>query len=177
MAIPGIPHTPMNPNVLHPNKFVLSFSTIPTVEYWCQAVNIAGISSGEAIRQIPLIDLFSPGEKLNINPLAITFQVDEDLTGWMEVYNWMRALTFSFSFDEYKALSLRPGMLHKPQPQFSDATLIVLDSKQNPHIRVKYRNCFPTSLTDIMFSAASSAEEPVTADAVFRFDFYDVEIL
>lgn len=177
MAIPGIPHTPINPNVLHPNKFVLSFAAIPTVEYWCQAINIAGLSVGEAIRQTPFIDLYSPGEKLNFNPLAVTFQVDEDLTGWMEVYNWIRQLTFPYSFEEYKQLTTRPGMLHKPQPQFSDATLLILDSKQNPHIRVKYYNCFPTSLTDIMFSAATSPDEPITADAVFRFDLYDVEFI
>ena len=175
MATPGVPHTPVNPNILHPNKFVLSFAAIPTVEYWCQAVNIAGISSGEAFHPTPLIDLYSPGEKLIINPLAITFQVDEDLTGWMEVYTWMRAMTFPFSFEEYKALASRPGSFNKPLPQFSDATLIILDSKQNPHIRVKYYNCFPTSLTDIMFSAAAAPDEPITADAVFRFDFYDVE--
>lgn len=177
MAFPTIPHTPTNPNVLHPNKFALSFSAIPTVEYWCQTVNIPGLSIGEAIRQSPFIDLYSPGDKLVINPFSMTFLVDEDLLGWREIYTWMRDMTFPKEFKEYTKLPLRPGAYAKPQPQFSDATLVVLDSKQNPKIRIKFENCFPTQLTDILLSATATPEEPITADAVFRFDLYEFEVL
>lgn len=177
MAIPSIPHTPANPNQLHPNKFIVSFSALPTVEYWAQSVNIPGLSLAEVPRHTPFIDLYSPGEKLIINPFSMTFIVDEEMTGWLEVYTWMRDLTFPKDFTEYSKLGSRPGQYSKPQPQFSDATLIILDSKQNPKIRVKFQNCFPTQLTDILFAAQSSPEDPLTADAVFRFDIYEIEVL
>jgi len=177
MAIPSIPHTPANPNGMHPNKFLVSFTAIPTVEYWAQSVNIPGLSIGEVPRQTPFIDLYSPGEKLLINPFSMTFIVDEELTGWLEVYTWMRGLTFPKEFKEFKNLPLRPGAYGAPQPQFSDATLVVLDSKQNPKIRIKFQHCFPTQLTDILLSSTSAPEEPVTSDAVFRFDLYEIEVL
>jgi hypothetical protein len=177
MAFPSIPQTPANPNILHPNKFQVSFSALPTVQYWIQSVNVPGLSMGEAPRQTPFIDLYSPGEKLIINPFSMTFLVDEDLRGWLELYQWMRDMTFPANFEEYLQLGFRPGMYNAPQKQFSDATLIILDSKQNPKIRVKFKNCFPTQLTDILLSSTSSPEDPLTADAVFRFDLYDIEVL
>jgi hypothetical protein len=76
MSIPSVPHTPGNPNQLHPNKFVVSFAALPTIEYWAQSVNIPGLSLGEAIRHTPFIDISSPGDKLIINPFSMTFIVD-----------------------------------------------------------------------------------------------------
>lgn len=177
MSIPSVPHTPANPNSLHPNKFIVSFAALPTVQYWAQSVNVPGMNLGEAIRSTPFIDLWSPGDKLSINPFAMTFTVDEDLLGWLEVYTWMRGLAFPKDFTEYQNLDKRIAAWKLPMPQFSDATLIVLDSKQNPKIRIKFTNCFPTSLTDILLSSTSSPESVVTADAVFRFDIYEVERL
>ncbi len=177
MSIPSVPHTPGNPNQLHPNKFVVSFAALPTIEYWAQSVNIPGLSIGEAIRHTPFIDISSPGDKLIINPFSMTFIVDEDLKGWLEVYTWMRDMTFPKDFTEYKKLATRPGAWTAPQPQFSDATLVVLDSKQNPHIRVKFYNCWPMSLSDNLLSSTSAPESPLTADATFRFDLYEIEIL
>ena len=177
MAIPSVPHTPANPNVLHPNKFVVTFAALPDVQYWCQSVNVPGINLGEVPRFTPFIDLYSPGEKLSMNPFSMTFTVDEELFGWMEVYVWMRGLAFPKDFSEYKNLDQRFTAWKTPMPQFSDATLVILDSKQNPKIRVKFLNCFPTSLTDILLSATSSPESAVTADAVFRYDLFDIEKL
>jgi len=176
MAIPSIPHTPLNPNTLHPNKFIVSFSAIPTIEYWAQSVNVPGISIGEALRATPFIDLYSPGDKLIINPFAMTFLVDEDMKGWLEIYTWMRAMTFPVDFKEYKDLDKRPGVF-AAKPQFSDATLLILNSKQLPSIRVKFVNCFPTQLTDLLLSASAGPDDPLTADAVFRFDIYSIEKL
>lgn len=175
MAIPSISHTPANPNQLHPNKFVVSFTALPNIEYWCQSVNIPGLSLGEALMSTPFIDLYSPGDKLNINPFSMTFLVDEDLLGWLEVYTWMRGMTFPKNFSEYKGLDKRIGAWNLPHPQFSDAVLVILDSKQNPKIRIKFSNCFPTSLTDILLSATAGPEDPLSADATFRFDLYEIE--
>lgn len=175
MAIPGVPHTPANPNLMHPNKFVVTFVSLPNVEYWVQSANLPGMSIGEAPRQTPFIDLYSPGDKLIINPFSFTFLVDEDLFGWKEVYTWMRGMTFPKDFTEYRNLDKRPAVFGAVTPQFSDATLTILDSKQNPQIRVKFSNCFPINLTDVLFSATSTPDDPVTADATFRFDLYEIE--
>lgn len=177
MAIPSVSHTPANPNQLHPNKFTVSVSALPTVEYWCQSVNMPGLQLGEVPRVNPFIDIYSPGEKLIINPFSMTFIVDEDLLGWIEVYRWMRGMTFPKNFQEYKDLDKRLTAWATKMPQFSDITLTIQDSKQNPSVRVIMNNCFPVSLSDLLLSSTSSPDDPVTADVTFRFDLYEIEIL
>lgn len=177
MAVPSVTHTPTNPNLLHPNKFVLTFTALPTVEYWVQSINLPGLQIGEAPRPTPFVDLYSPGDKLQLNALAFTFLVDESLSGWFEIYTWLRAMAFPANFDEYKNLDKRIAAWAAKMPQFSDAVLTVMDSKQNPKIRVKYYNCFPTTLTDLLFSAANGPNEPMTVDAHFRYDLYEIERL
>lgn len=177
MSIPSVPHTPANPNQMHPNKFTVKVACLPTVEYWCQNVNVPGLSLGEAPRTTPFIDLYAPGEKLIMNPFSITFIVDEDMNGWLEVYKWMRGLTFPKEFSEYRNLDKRFAAWSTPMPQYSDITLNILDTKQNPKIRVKFENCFPTSLSDLLLSATAGPDDPMTADVVFRFDKYEIEIL
>ena len=89
----------------------------------------------------------------------------------------MRGLGFPAKFEEYQNLGKRLTAWAVPKPQFSDATLTILDSKSNPNIRVKMTNCFPTSLTDILMSSTVSPESPLTADVVFRYDIYEIEVL
>jgi hypothetical protein len=175
MSIPSVPSTPRNPNLLPPNKFSLQVLALPDVQYWCQTVNIPGISIGEAPRNTPFIDLYSPGDKCILNPFSVTFYVDEDYKGWTQIFNWMAALTFPKNFDQYKALPTRFDAWKKPMPQFSDITLTVLDSKQNPALRIKYLNCFPVSLSDVVLSTTYSPEDTLTSDVTFRYDLYDIE--
>jgi len=63
------------------------------------------------------------------------------------------------------------------QPQFSDATLTILSSSFNPTIRIKFYDIFPTSLSSFVLSAADSPENIITADATFRYTYYDVEVV
>ena len=177
MAIPSVSHTPLNPNNLHPNKFIISFSAIPNLEYWAQSVNVPGVGIGEALRQTPFIDLAVPGDKMIMNPFSMTFIVDEDLLGWLEVYNWMRGLAFPRDFTEYQNLSKRLSGWASKTPQVSDAVLLILNSKQIPKMRVKFKNCYPTNVSDLLLSAASSPEDVVTADAIFHYDLYEIEKL
>ena len=63
----------------------------------------------------------------------------------------------------------------KSLESYSDATLTVLSSLNNPILRVKFYNLFPISLSDIMFDSAQSADDIITADATFIFDYFDFE--
>ena len=58
---------------------------------------------------------------------------------------------------------------------FSDATLTVFSALNNPLIRVKYINAFPSSLSDIQFDTKSSADTIITATASFNYDYFIFE--
>lgn len=175
----AITRTPKNINYLQPNKFQLEFSRTPNMQYFAQSVTVPGISLSEAIILTPFVDLYAPGEKAIYDILNVTLLVDEELQSWLEIHDWIRAMTFPESFEDYlqlPKLSKNAGV-SSTKPQYSDATLTLLSSANTPTWRFKFIDCFPTSLSAIVMSASDSPETVITSDATFRFSYYNVEKL
>lgn len=168
---------PKNVNFLQPNKFLLNFSRLPNMQYFCQSVNIPGISLAEVPRNTPFVDIYSPGEKLIYEILNVTFMVDEHLQSWIELHDWMRAMTFPTDFKEYKNLGKLSPVSAKAMPQFSDVQLTVLSNQNTQTFAFKFVDCFPISLSSIIFSASDSPDTVMTSDASFRFSYYNIDKL
>lgn len=171
---------PQNPNFLHPNKFQLNFSRLPNIQYFCQTVTVPGISAGEAIVTNPFVDFYAPGEKATYDLLNVTFIVDEDLKTWKEIHDWIRAMTFPKEFEEYAKLGkLNQFTLssYTKAPQYSDATLTLLTSANNPNVRFKFYELFPTSVSTFVMSSTDTPDSVVTADATFRYTYFDLETI
>ena len=62
-----------------PTQFKFQMSKLPKVEYFCTAANIPGIDMPFSDHKTPLADVPLPGEKINFEPLSVTFIVDENL--------------------------------------------------------------------------------------------------
>ena len=171
---------PKNPNYLHPNKFQLNFARLPNIQYFCQTVTVPGISLSEIPQNTPFVDLYRPGEKAIYDLLNVTFLVDEALKSWLEVHDWIRAMTFPSDFKEYKNLGLLSKTAGIRQasglpPQYSDATLTILSSANNPTFRFKFYDVFPTSVSTFAMSTTDGPDTAITADATFRYSYFDVD--
>ena len=171
---------PSNPNFLQPNKFQLNFARSPNVQYFCQSLSVPGISMSEVPQMTPFVDIFVPGEKAIYDLLNITFLVDEELKSWIEIHDWIRAMTFPKEFAEYGKLDrLNKYTTHMQTktPQYSDATVTLLSSSNTPYYKFKFYGVFPTTLSTFIMSATDSPDTVVTADATFRYMYYDIEKL
>jgi hypothetical protein len=169
---------PINPNFLQPNKFQLNFSRLPSVQYFCQSVTLPGISMSEVPQTTPFIDVFIPGEKAIYDLLNVTFMVDENLTTWKEVHDWIRAMTFPVNFDEYKNLkNLSDIIRNNPKPQYSEAFITVLSSSNNPICKFVFYDVFPTTLSTVILSTTDTPDNIPTADATFRYSYYDIKYI
>jgi hypothetical protein len=167
--------TPQNTNYLQASKFILSFDRIPTVQYFCQQANLPGVSMGKAPINTPLLDIYSPGNKLNYNLLDITFTINEGATDWQELYNWFLSMATPTGLEERTRLSNIQSNRISGSKAFSDATLTILSALNNPIIRVKFINTFPVSLSDLQFDTKSSADDTITATASFNYDYFTFE--
>jgi hypothetical protein len=171
---------PKNPNYLHPNKFQLNFSRLPNIQYFCQTVTVPGISLSEIPQNTPFVDLYKPGEKAIYDLLNVTFLVDEALKSWLEVHDWIRGMTFPTEFKEYQNLGLLSKTAGIRQsvglgPQYSDATLTILSSANNPTYTFKFFDVFPTSVSSFPVSTTDSPDTIITADATFRYSYFNVD--
>lgn len=176
----ALTRNPTNPNFLHPNKFQLNFSRCPNLQYFCQSISVPGISLSEVPQTTPFVDLYVPGEKAIYDLLNVTFYVDEDLKSWMEIHDWIRAMTFPKEFEEYRNLgnlNAYTRQTRSERPQYSDGTVTLLSSANNSNLRFKFYDLFPTTVSTFVMSSTDSPETIITADATFRYSYYDIEVV
>ena len=167
-----ISRQPTNTNYLQASKFLLSFSRITEVQYFCQQVNLPGVSLGQGLYNTPLADLPLAGNKLTFNPLNINFTVNETISDWIQLYKWFRALGSPKSFDDRKQMLTQQGGKY-----YSDATLTILSALNNPIFRIHFRNVFPLTLGSVDFDTKLSADHIMTVRASFRYQSYNYEII
>ena len=158
---------PQNTNYLQATKFLLTFSRISNTQYFCQEVNIPGVTLGTVDRVTPFLDMYSPGTKLPYDPLDITFLLNEDMSSWKSMYDWFLSIADPDGFE---------GRDHNKELQqnkhFSDCTLTILSALNNPVLRIQFTNVFPLSVSDINFDTKLSADTIITARATFRYQSY-----
>ena len=184
---------PTSQDYASPTQFKFNILKLPKVEYFCTAVNIPGITLGGApVQQTPFKDIPLPGDKLTYEPLSMTFIVDENLENFQEIHGWLVGLGFPRDYREFRDLissgndrfpakntsvSTEIGKVKYGTPNvggtYSDATLTVLTSKNNPQVEVRFRNVFPTSLTGLDYNQQATDVEYLTATVSFNYEIYD----
>lgn len=168
--------TPENTNFLQPTKFLLTFERIPNVTYFCQEVNLPGLSVQNIPVNTPMLDYHVAGTKITFGALNIRFMVDEKLDSWKNIYNWMQSLGSPKGFDVRNRLAaLQNANSESKFTSYSDAVLTILNNLNNPSMRVHFASLFPVSLSDIQFDTTQSADHIITADATFIVEYFDFE--
>lgn len=175
----NIARSPVTEDLLQSTKFRLTFNRLPNITFFCQTINLPGPALTEGQRSTPFVDLYFPGEKIIYDTLNITFLVDEELRSWQELHDWIRGLTFPTDFSEYKdlqrqAIKTNP-LADQKRFQYSEAVLTMYTNKNNPNVRIHFKDVFPTSLGSIILSTQDTAENIVISDATFRFSYYNIE--
>jgi hypothetical protein len=171
-------NTPQNTAYLQPTKYLLTFDRIGSVKYFCQTINIPGMSLPEIKVNTPFLDINSPGTKLNFNTLTINWIVDESLDSWKQIYNWFFSIASPNGYTQRTRLSQQQNNNNYLNPNhpinpFSDGILTVLSALNNPLIRIQFYNLFPTTLSDIDFDVKQSAEDVITGSATFAYDYFE----
>lgn len=171
-----INRTPENTNFLQPTKFLLTFSRIPEVTYFCQEVNLPGLSLPFIPVNTPMLDYHAAGNKLSYNRLNVRFMVDEKLESWKNIHSWFRSIASPTGFAERNRLSAIQNQHSDTKlTSYSDATLTILTNINNPSIRIDLHGLFPISLSDIQFDTTLSSDHIITADATFVVEYFDIE--
>jgi hypothetical protein len=169
---------PTNLNYLRANGFLFMIANMPKVSYFCQSANVPPLSLGVAEQPTPLLDIPHPGEKLTFGELEIRFMVSEDMSNFMELYTWLFGLGHPLNSDQFKDY-VQSQAFRFPQigkfsegPQFSDATLLILDANNNPTAQFNFVDCFPTSMSNMSFDISSGEATFFQATATFRYLYY-----
>ena len=184
---------PTSQDYASPTQFKFNILKLPKVEYFCTQVNVPGITLGGSMTQAtPLKDIPIPGDKLTYEPLSMTFMVDENLENFQEIHGWLVGLGFPRDYSEFRnvvaagsdrfpaknqSISTEIGKVKYGSPNvggvYSDATLTILTSKNNPQLEVRFRDVFPTALTGLTYSQQADDVDYLTATVSFSYSIYD----
>ena len=155
---------PKNLNYFIPTGFKFMIDKIPNVNFFCQSCNLPGLSAGQFLQVTPLRDMPIAGDKVQMNELRVRFVIDEELQNWLEIYNWIKTITFPDNQEQYKQENV-----------YSDGMLTLLTSNKNVQYVAKFTNLFPIDLTDIEMSSDVADAEVVASDATFAYTTYNIE--
>ena len=174
-----------------PTKFKFQTTKLPRVEFNCIQANIPGITLTEIQQPTRLIPIKIPGNDLTFENLNITFIVDEDLTNYRSVHDWMAGLAQMDSDEKYRAL-ISDGQDRMPRSQqnnstdagrvtsatndgaiFSDSKLIILSARNTPLVELTFTDCYPKSLSALEYNQNATDVEYLLATVSFGYKIHE----
>ena len=158
-------NTPSNPLLVNYFQFILD--RVPNMVYFCQSVNLPGIGFG--VQDQPTVlghPVKIPTGAFRFEDLEVTFRVDENLTNWRELHEWIRT-TGNYS-DASNTLVYNK--------KTSDATLLITNSAFVPKYKIHFKNVFPQYISGINFTVNAPSSTEVIASAKFAHTGYTVEL-
>tara|TARA_Y100000593_G_C4237504_1_gene300384 strand:+ start:430 stop:966 length:537 start_codon:yes stop_codon:yes gene_type:complete len=159
-----------NVNFLSPLGFRFVLNRAPNIEYFCQAVTLPTISMTEVVQGNPLANIYQPGDRIQYEPLQVTFRVDENMSNYLEIHDWVIGLGHPDKLKQYADLV-------KKSSTISDGAIMILSSNQNPKIRVNFEDLFPISLSPLRFDVTQTDVEYLEAEVSFRYRKFNIENL
>jgi len=170
-----------NRNYLAPTGFQFNISRAPKVTYFGNQVNIPSLTLGIANQPSYLKDIPRPGEKIDFEDLTLTFLVDEDLTNYMEIQNWIRGIGFPESLDQIYDFQqddtltvMNKALKNQGINLYSDGSLLILNNVNLPKFKVTFDGMFPYFLSTLTFDATQSDLEYFTAQVSFKYNIYNI---
>src|SRR5210317_862140 len=159
-----------NINFLQPTSYKLTIDreNFPNLEYFAQTITHPGMiinPSEVSFRKITGVPIV--GGALTFNELNATIILDEGLTGYNEMYSWIRRVVDNLPV---RAIDRSPTQ----PPTYSDITLSILSSANAVTKQVKYYECVTVALGDINFESTATGTEFITFSISFRFTYFDL---
>lgn len=154
----------------------MTFDRVANTTFYCTKINLPALSIPAISQKTPMINLFVPGNKMEFEPLVMTFMVDDTLSAWNDLFIWLTGLsgptTNGWMNLANTAVSKGGQPLYGVRPPYSDGILTINTAKNNPMLRAQFYDLFPTSLSGLQFEAGQSADMQIMAIAEFRFSYY-----
>ena len=161
-----------NKNYLQPTGFrvVIDRENYPNLEFFAQSVNHPDVSMTAPSVPYPRIGNVSlPGDTVEYSELSIQFLLDEDMTSYLELYNWFESMVN----ENFAGPGARSSRNSDRVPTQADISVSILSSHNNQTKRVIYKGCSPTSLSSLQLTSIATSVEYLTFDVSFTFTGFE----
>ena len=183
--VSSISTTPVS-NFLRPNAFRFSIKNLPGVAFTCQSANLPSLTLGFALQPTPFLDIPVVGDKNLFGDFTIRFLITEDMSNYIELYEWLVALGFPTDYNQFRNFTgerlnrfpfVRDASGSSIAVAYSDATLTILDSNNLPKTNINFKDAFPVSVEALDFDITSSSVDYFVGIASFKYKQFEIEVL
>lgn len=178
-----------NRNFQSPLNYEFRVDKLKDFNFFVQKVSIPNITLPTADTGSPFATIPYAGDHLSFGELSVDFKVSEGMYNWFEIFSWLQALGFPQSQNQYGVLrrgenkdlngKLAPPLV-VPKAHgaiYSQASLLVNTSQNNPYLKIDFIDLFPVSLSETIFDSREQDVAFVTCTVNFRYDYLTVEKL
>ena len=159
----------MVPNYFSPLEFRVAIKRLPNVEFFTQQSSIPNISTSPIVKPTRFNPVFQTPDNITYSNLDLVFIIDEDMNNYVEIFDWIVGSAFPSNHSQYEKIQ------NTVEGLFSDITITIMNSKKNSNILVKYKNCFPISLSDVQLNVTDTDVTYPQATATFQYDTFTIE--
>jgi hypothetical protein len=161
-------------DLLQQNQFTVTFNKISNTVITLQTAPIPSVAGSHTNVGTPFSWIKEPDTKGVYSPWNISFKLDENLDGYLDIFNWWQGLYFPHSHQEYRDLK---GNVEESNRRniFSDATVNILDNTNHLNVRVNFRDMFPTTISEVPFKTDVLDAVPIDVTATFEYQSFTLE--
>ena len=173
-------------------KFRFKINKLPKVEFFTTQCTLPGINLGDVVIPSPFKEIPIQGHTLTYDNLDITFLVDEKLENYIELHQWLVGIGFPKSRNQFSSFRTRNANAFPGDPvvntgsattdsnavgvqqMYSDATLTITSSKNNPTVEVRFSDIYPVALSSLEFNQQATDVDYLTASCTFSYTLYEL---
>ena len=166
-----------NRNFLSPIGFKFTLVKEPKVAFFCNSARIPEINLEVVQQPSYLKNLDVPGDILTYGDLSVRFLVDENMTNYLAIFNWIAGLGHPQEFEQYTSFMNRSPkfIMTESANNYSDGNLEILGSNNTVVQTVKFVDLIPTSLSGLTFATTNTDVTYITASATFEYTYFVFE--
>lgn len=137
-------------DLIKPNsfKFIFGENNMADIELAITEINVPDVSIANAI----VTEMYrSPqfgGTKIEYAQVTINFIVDEDLSNWLQLFDWIK-------------------MVRAGEMLYPDGHVYIMTNRNNYFMRFNYLKMIPENLSGLNFNVTDSSLATMSADATF----------
>lgn len=159
-----------NTNLLQPNAFKVQINRkkFPNLEFFAVGVIHPGL--GMNATEIPFRRIQSvpmAGAALTFGEVTIDTILDENMTAYTEVFNWMHYIVNNDDILPSKATETKAAT-------YADINVSILNSSNNVVKTLKYKEAIPTLLGDVSLLSTTGDVQYINCPISFRFSTFEI---
>lgn len=155
-------------NFLNPLEFRFTVKRLPQTTFFVQSANVPGLNIGPVEQKTPFKSIYHTPDTITYEQLNIEFIVDQDMSNYLEIMNWIIGQTFPESFDQHKTLVEGEGL-------YSDATLTLMTGQGNAGKQIEFTDIFPIGLSEIALDTKNTDVQYATCTATFQTNGFKIK--